>query len=132
VVRGNVKGNPIYVLPRDGGEVVLGASCEEVGFDVRPRAGAVYEMLRDAQSLVPDLSEAELIEVSTALRPGSPDNAPLLGDCGVAGLVLATGHYRNGILLSPVTADAITELLTTGVAPAVIEPFSPLRAAVTV
>jgi glycine oxidase len=127
VVRGSVKGVPVYVLPRADGEYVVGASSEEVGFDQSPRAGAVYELLRDAQSLVPELGEAVLAEVCTGLRPGSPDNAPLIGPSGVDGLVYATGHFRNGILLTPVTADGVAELITTGVLPDVLAPFAPSR-----
>ncbi len=128
VVRGSVRGHPVYLVPRAGGELVIGASSEEAGFDLRARAGAVYELLRDAQTLVPELSEAEFVEVSTSVRPGSPDNAPLLGQSGVAGLVYATGHFRNGILLTPVTADEITDLIVTGKASEIIAPFHPARA----
>ena len=128
VVRGTVKGAPVYVVPRRNGEVVVGASSEEAGFDVRPRAGAVYELLRDAQSVLPELGEAELVEVSTGLRPGTADNAPLLGAADVDGLVLATGHYRNGVLLTPVTADGIAGLLTTGRVTPELEAFAPARA----
>ena len=127
VLRGTVAGSPVYLVPRADGRLVVGASSEESGFDRSPRAGAVYELLRDAQSLYPELVEAELEEVSTGLRPGSPDNAPLLGPGAVAGLVLATGHYRNGILLAPVTADAIAGLVTAGEMPAVVEGFAPNR-----
>lgn len=127
VVRGTVKGSPIYVVPRAGGEYVVGASSEEVGFDLEPRAGAVYELLRDAQSVVPELGEAVLVDVSTGLRPGSRDNAPLIGPSGVEGLIHATGHYRNGILLTPVTADGVADLITTGALPDVLAPFTPAR-----
>lgn len=131
VVRGRVKGSPVYVVPRapgdEGVEYVVGASSEEAGFDQRPRAGAVYELLRDAQSVLPELGEATLAEVCTGFRPGSPDNAPLIGPSGVDGLVLATGHFRNGILLSPVTADGVAELLADGTVPAVLAPFAPAR-----
>lgn len=127
VLRGTVKGSPIYVVARPDGELVIGASSEEAGFDLAPRAGAVYELLRDAQSVLPELSEAVLIGVSTGLRPGSPDNAPLVGPSGLPGLVLATGHFRNGILLAPVTADAVADLLTTGSVPAVMSRFGPRR-----
>ena len=127
VVRATVKGSPVYVVPRADGEVVVGASSEEAGFDVTPRAGAVYELLRDAQSVLPELGEAALVEVSTGLRPGTADNAPLLGPSAVDGVVLATGHYRNGILLTPVTADAIVDYLVSGTLTAEIAPFSPLR-----
>jgi glycine oxidase len=127
VVRGSVKGNPIYVVPRSDGELVIGASSEEAGFDVRPRAGAVYELLRDATTLVPELSEAEFVEVSTSLRPGSPDNAPMIGPSAVDGLVIATGHYRNGILLTPVTADEVAALIVSGSPSALLAPFAPTR-----
>ena len=127
VVRGSIKGSPVYVLPRTDGHVVIGASSEEAGFDLQPRAGAIYEMLRDAQALVPVLGEAVFDEVSTSVRPGSPDNAPLIGSTGVDGLIVATGHYRNGILLAPVTADGVAELLASGTLPRLLAPFTPSR-----
>jgi len=129
VIRGSVRGNPVYIVPRRSGEIVVGASSEEAGFDLRPRAGAVYDLLRDAQALVPELSETEFVEVSTSVRPGTPDNAPLLGRSDVDGLVIATGHYRNGILLTPVTADEIGRLVVDGVISDVIAPFHPARQA---
>jgi glycine oxidase len=110
VLRGSVRGAPIYLVPREDGELVVGASSEEAGYDERPRAGAVYELLRDAQLLLPATLEMELVEVSTGLRPATPSNAPVIGACG-PGLVVATGHYRNGVLLAPVTADAVAELV---------------------
>lgn len=127
VVRGVVRGSPVYLIPRTSGEIVVGASSEEAGFDVHPRAGAIYELLRDAQALVPVLGEATFDEVSTSLRPGSPDNAPLIGPTGEDGLIVATGHYRNGILLAPVTADGVAELVATGATPEVLAPFAPSR-----
>jgi glycine oxidase len=127
VVRGWVKGMPVYLVPRRDGRIVVGASSEERGFDVAPRAGAVYELLRDGQSLVPELGEAVLEEVSTGLRPGSPDNAPIVGATAVDGLFVATGHHRNGILLTPVTADGTAALIADGAAPAALVPFSPSR-----
>ena len=126
VVRGSVKGNHVYLVPRIGSELVVGASNEEAGFDTAPRAGVVYELLRDAQALVPALSEATFTEVSTSLRPGSPDNGPLLG-VAAPGLVMATGHYRNGILLAPVTGDGVAALVAGDAVPPVIAAFSPLR-----
>ena len=104
---------------------MVGASVEEAGFDAAPRAGAVYELLRDAQSLLPELGEAELVEVCTGLRPGSPDNAPLIGPSGVAGLIQATGHYRNGVLLAPVTADGVAALIADGELPAELARVHP-------
>jgi glycine oxidase len=127
VVRATVKGNPIYVVPRVDDRIVIGASSEEAGFDVRPRAGAVYELLRDAQSVVPELGEAMLEEVCTGLRPGSADNGPLIGPAAINGLVCATGHYRNGILLTPITAEAVAQIVTDGTVPDAVIPFAPER-----
>jgi len=111
VVRGSVKGNAVYIVPRADGEIVVGASSEEAGFDDRPRTGPVYELLRDAATLVPALTETTFVEVDTGLRPATPDNAPILGPTRLPGLVMATGHYRNGVLLTPVTADEIAALV---------------------
>jgi glycine oxidase len=127
VIRGAVHGSGVYLVPRDDGRLVIGASSEEVGFDTRARAGAVYELLRDAQALVPEISELELEHVATGLRPGSPDNAPIIGPTELAGLAVAGGHYRNGVLLTPVTADGVAQLLADGTVPPELLPFSPQR-----
>jgi glycine oxidase len=123
----NVRGLDVYVVPRDDGRVVIGATVEEQGFDTTVTAGAVHDLLRAAFELLPDVTELELIETVAGLRPGSPDNAPLLGPARLEGLVIASGHYRNGILLTPVTADALAELLVTGRVPELISRFSPRR-----
>jgi glycine oxidase len=122
-----VRGLEVYVVPRGDGRVVVGATVEEQGFDTRVTAGAVHDLLRAAMELLPDAAELELVETVVGLRPGSPDNAPLLGPAGPEGLVVATGHYRNGILNTPTTADTIAELLATGQVPEMIAPFSPGR-----
>jgi glycine oxidase len=127
LARRNVRGLEAYVVPRADGRVVVGATVEEQGFDQRVTAGAVHHLLHAAAELLPDVDELELTETVAGLRPGSPDNAPLLGETGLDGLVVATGHYRNGILLTPVTAEAITELLVDGRTPEAIVPFSPRR-----
>ncbi|GAA0656645.1 glycine oxidase ThiO [Kitasatospora atroaurantiaca] len=126
-VRAVVRGQHIYLVPRADGELVIGATSEEQGYDTTVTAGGVYELLRDAHELVPGLTELPLVETSAGLRPGSPDNAPLLGPTALPGLVAATGHYRNGVLLTPVTADLLAEYLTTGVTPELAAPFSPSR-----
>ena len=123
----NVRGLEVYVVPRGDGRVVVGATVEEQGFDTTMTAGAVHDLLRAAMELLPDAAELELAETVVGLRPGSPDNAPMLGPAGPDGLVVATGHYRNGILLTPVTADAIAELLADGRVPELIAPFTPGR-----
>ena len=127
----NVRGLEVYVVPRTDGRVVVGATVEEQGYDTTVTAGAVHDLLRAALELLPDAAELELLETVVGLRPGSPDNAPMLGPAGPDGLVVATGHYRNGILLTPVTADAVAELLATGRIPELIAPFAPERFAAT-
>ncbi|HZD01720.1 MAG TPA: glycine oxidase ThiO [Actinomycetes bacterium] len=123
----NVRGLEVYVVPRDDGRVVVGATVEEQGFNTTVTAGAVHDLLRAALELLPEVAELELVETVAGLRPGSPDNAPLLGPSQLDGLVIAAGHYRNGILLTPVTADAVAELLVTGLVPEAIAAFSPRR-----
>jgi glycine oxidase len=100
-----------YLVPREDGAYVLGATVEERGFELAPTAGGVYELLRDAHDLVPGISELEIEEMSVGLRPGTPDNAPAIGRSEVEGLVWATGHYRNGILLAPLTAELVVGVL---------------------
>lgn len=125
-VRATVRGTDVYLVPRADGELVVGATQEERGPDRTVTAGAVHDLLRDALSVLPVLSELVLAETCAGLRPGTPDNGPLVGPAG-AGLLLATGHYRNGILLSAVTADAAVAWLT-GQPPAVEwAPFAPDR-----
>ena len=100
-----------YLVPRGDGRYVLGATVEERGFALAPTAGGVYELLRDAHELVPGVSELEIEELSVGLRPGTPDNAPAIGAARSHGLIWATGHYRNGILLAPLTAELVVGVL---------------------
>ena len=123
-VRGIVRGSSVYLVPRDNGELVLGATQEDLGPDTRVTAGGLWELLRDARALVPGITELEFTEAVARLRPGTPDNAPVLGPCRMAGLVLATGHFRNGVLLTPVTADIITGYLETGQMPEIAAHFT--------
>lgn len=127
--RYNVRGLDAYLLARGDGRVVIGATVEEMGFDLAPTAEGVRWLLRDGHELVPGIDELDLHEIAVGLRPGTPDNAPLLGSFG-DGLIAATGHYRNGILLTPVTAEGIAQLLDTGATPDALVPFSPDRFAV--
>ncbi|MEW2165799.1 glycine oxidase ThiO [Streptomyces sp. NPDC007084] len=130
-VRAVVRGGHLYLVPRENGELVVGATSEELGWDTTVTAGGVYELLRDAHELVPGITELPLTETRAGLRPGSPDNAPLLGPTALDGLLLATGHFRNGVLLTPVTGDAMAHVLTTGELPEEARPFSPRRFAAT-
>ncbi len=123
----NIRGLDVYLVPRPDGRVVVGATVEEQGFDTAVTAGAVHELLRAAYELVPGSAEMEVVEIAVGHRPGTPDNAPLLGPTDVEGLIVATGHYRNGLLLLPITAHAIAALLVTGEVPQEIRGFSPLR-----
>jgi glycine oxidase len=112
-VRGFVNGHEIYLVPRASGELVVGATAEEQGFDTAVRAGAVRELLRDARAILPLIDELALVETIAGLRPGSPDNRPMIGAAGgISGLYVATGHYRNGVLLAPVTADLVADEIT--------------------
>ncbi|WCH91019.1 glycine oxidase ThiO [Streptomyces moderatus] len=126
-VRAVVRGSQVYLVPRENGELVVGATSEELGWDTTVTAGGVYELLRDAHELVPGITELPLTETRAGLRPGSPDNAPLLGPTELAGLSLATGHYRNGVLLTPVTGDAMAHALATGELPEEARAFTPRR-----
>ncbi|MGW6734541.1 glycine oxidase ThiO [Streptomyces sp. NPDC055013] len=126
-VRAVVRGSQVYLVPRESGELVVGATSEELGWDTTVTTGGVYELLRDAHELVPGITELPLTETRAGLRPGSPDNAPLLGPTELEGLSLATGHYRNGVLLTPVTGDAMAHVLTTGELPDEARAFTPRR-----
>jgi glycine oxidase len=126
-VRAVVEGASVYLVPREDGSLVVGATVEEQGFDTSVTAGAVYELLRDARRVVPGTAELVLGEATAGLRPGSPDNGPVVGASSVPGLLLATGHYRNGILLAPVTADAVCALLAGHDVPGELVPFGPDR-----
>jgi glycine oxidase len=101
----------VYLVPRADGRLLAGATVEERGFDTAVTAGGVHELLREAYRLLPEVAEMELVEAAAGLRPGTPDNLPLVGPSGVDGLLWATGHYRNGILLAPLTANVLADQL---------------------
>ena len=124
-----LRGIDAYLVPRADGRLVLGATVEERGDDRTVTAGGVYELLRAAYELVPGITELALTETTCGLRPATADNAPLLGRLrsGDPRIVMATGHYRNGILLAPLTADIVLEVLIAGRLPAIGAPFSPDR-----
>jgi glycine oxidase len=101
----------VYMVPRRDGRLIVGATVEERGFDTAVTAGGVYELLREAYRLLPEVAEMELVEATAGLRPGTPDNMPAVGQGALDGLVLATGHYRNGILLAPLAAARVVDAL---------------------
>jgi glycine oxidase len=106
-----VSSERVYLVPRPDGRLIVGATTEERGFDTTVTAGGVHELLREAYRLLPDIAEMELVEAMAGLRPGTPDNLPLIGRGAIEGLVLACGHHRNGILLAPITGEAVATLL---------------------
>jgi glycine oxidase len=116
-----------YLVPRGDGRYVLGATMEERGFDTTVTAGAVFELLRDAIELVPGASELVVDELEAGLRPGTPDNAPAIGPGALPGLHWATGHYRHGILLTPVTAEIMACVLSGQEPPELASEFTPSR-----
>jgi glycine oxidase len=122
-----VAGERVYMVPRADGRLIVGATVEERGFDTTLTAGGVHELLREAYRLLPEIAELELSEAAAGLRPGTPDNAPLIGAGAAEGLLLATGHFRNGVLQAPATADSIAALLAGESPPVDLAPFSPQR-----
>ncbi|GAA4852801.1 glycine oxidase ThiO [Saccharopolyspora rosea] len=121
-VRGPVHGRQTYLVPRDDGGLVLGATQHEVGFDTQVTVGGVRDLIADAEQLLPGISEYELVESAAGLRPGTDDNLPVIGHLE-AGVLAATGHHRGGFLLAPLTAEAVLALLRGG------EPAAEVKAA---
>ncbi len=117
----------IYLVPRADGELLIGGTVEEMGFDVSPTAGAVMDLLRQAWEVLPAIYDCELSELSVGLRPALDDQLPVIGATEVEGLYLAFGHFRHGILLAPATAHYLAEWLTEGREPAELRPFAPER-----
>jgi glycine oxidase len=126
-VRALVDGRPVYLVPRDDGGLVLGATQTEVGFDTTVTVGGVRDLIRDAERILPGIAEYALVETAAGLRPGSPDNRPLIGALGPDGLLVATGHHRNGMLLAPLTADAVAALLAGEPVPEAARAADPSR-----
>ena len=124
-VRGLVRGHSVYLVPRRDGSLVVGATVEERGVDTTVQAGAVHELLCDAREIVPGIDELELLEASAGLRPATPDNMPRIGWTGLEGVVAAVGHHRNGILLAPLTAAAVVDLVGRRPVAPLIEALGP-------
>jgi glycine oxidase len=116
-----------YLVPRRDGRLVIGGTVEERGFDDSLTAGGLLALLEGAWRVVPAIEELAVAETWVGFRPGSRDDAPMLGPAGLDGLVVATGHHRNGILLTPVTAATISAYVLTGRLPELLRSFAPER-----
>jgi glycine oxidase len=119
-----------YIVPRDKATpqtLVAGSTLEHVGYEKAVTSGGLEQILTTVNEIAPGLASAEILETWCGLRPGTPDQLPILGPTDMEGLVIATGHYRNGILLAPITAKLIAEYITDGKTSINLEEFSPLR-----
>jgi glycine oxidase len=112
-----------YLVPRSDGRLIIGATTEERGFDTSITAGGTLALLDGAWRVLPGIEELPIVEQWVGFRPGSRDDAPILGPTRVDGLVLATGHHRNGVLLTPVTAQGIASYILTGQLPDALRAF---------
>ena len=127
LVRHVIRAPEIYLVPRSDGRILVGATLEEAGYDKRTDAPTIQRMQQAAIRLVPALAQARMLEAWAGLRPGSPDNLPMMGATRIPGYFVATGHFRDGILLTPVTAQVMAQLITGGQPEYDVSPFSPAR-----
>jgi glycine oxidase len=123
LVRHVVRSPDVYLVPRRGGELLLGATMEEQGLDARPMAGAVLDLLREAWRILPGVYDLAVAELSVGFRPAVRDHLPVIGPAPTPGLFVATGHFRNGVLLAPATAHHLAEWITGGSPPSALAPF---------
>lgn len=121
---GNSIVSNVYLAPKSDGRLILGATVEEMGFDKRMTGGGLLEILRAAWEVLPGIYDLPVIDSWSGLRPASRDDAPILGSSGIGGLTYATGHHRNGILLSPITASEISSYIIEGKGSNLIDSFS--------
>jgi glycine oxidase len=121
-----IRSPDVYLVPRSDGRAIIGSTLEEAGFDKQVNVDTIERLFHSATKLVPGLSQARQHEAWAGLRPGTPDNLPLLGPTSTPGYFISSGHYRDGILLAPATAKVLTEAIM-GAAPAALVPFSPNR-----
>ena len=127
LLRHVIRAPEIYLVPRSDGRILAGATVEEAGFDKRTNAETILRMRQAAIDLVPALAQARMLEAWAGLRPGSPDDLPILGATQTPGYFVATGHFRDGILLTPITASVMAEMVTGEKPEYDVSPFSPAR-----
>jgi glycine oxidase len=118
-----VRGRDVYLVPKADGRLIVGASNEEMGFDTNPTAGEIYRLLERAWETVPGIYEYPIQEIKVGLRPGSRDHEPIIGDSEIEGLYFAAGHYRSGILLTPVTSVELSAWIISGKKSEILSPF---------
>jgi glycine oxidase len=118
-----VRAPDVYLLPKSDGRLVVGASNEEMGFDTNPTAGEIFRLLERAWEAVPSVYDLPIESIDVGLRPGSRDHQPIIGDTEIDGLYFATGHYRNGVLLTPITAYGLSSWISSGKKPDSLEHF---------
>jgi len=118
-----VRAPDVYLVPKKDGRLVVGASVEEMGFDENPTAGEIFRLLERAWEAVPSIYDLKIQSIDVGLRPGSRDHSPIIGDSSVNGLYFATGHYRNGILLTPLTAIELSNWIVSGKSSGVLAEF---------
>lgn len=127
LLRHVVRAPDVYLVPRTDGRIVVGSTLEHAGFDKRVDADTIQRLHQSAADLVPDLGEGRMLEAWAGLRPGTPDELPMLGRGEHDGYLVATGHYRNGILLAPITALLMTQLIRGQQPDLDLGPFAPGR-----
>jgi glycine oxidase len=119
-----IRAQDVYLLPKSDGRLIVGASNEEMGFDTNPTAGEIYRLLERGWETVPSIYDLPIESIEVGLRPGSRDHEPIIGDSDVSGLYFATGHYRNGVLLTPVTAYELSDWIVTGQPSEILSNFN--------
>jgi glycine oxidase len=112
-----IRAPDVYLVPKPDGRLLVGATVEEMGYDMQPTAGEIYRLLERGWETVPSIYDLKILALEVGLRPGSRDHMPIIGNCEIEGLYFATGHYRNGILLTPATAYDLSEHIATGKVP---------------
>lgn len=124
LVRHVIRNSDVYMIPRDGGRLLIGATEEEQGFDMNPTAGGTLDLLRFGFEVLPGIYDLNVTEIDVGLRPTFHDHMPVLGPTTTEGIFMASGHYRGGVLLAPATAHWMAEIMMSGQVPDRLEPFS--------
>ena len=122
-----IRSEEVYLVPRSDGRILIGATVEDCGFDKKVHPDSILHMQHLAEQLVPEIAKAKIHETWAGLRPGTPDDLPILGESNMPGYFIATGHFRNGILLAPITAGIMARLLRGEATDYPLEAFSPSR-----